>query len=287
MLDAAFDLESPPVDTQGSTAASCDWPQLAAECRARASLYRILAGVFVEEATPTFVQSLRAPSALRALQSVGVSFDRDFLAVPLPELVETLACEYATVFSSSGCFPPVESVRLTGRYKQEPEFQVSRLYQRLGFEVRRGRFELFADQLGLELMLVAELLTRAAASADQADATQYRQLDKEIKRFWAQHLGLWVRGYGALVTHASSHSFYREMGRFLSGFAQEEIEAMGLLKLEDLDRGQLEVPKSEIQLEFNPDEPVCNGCGDTETVLPPPREGTRVIPIAAVGDLAF
>ena len=88
----------------------------------------------------------------------------------------------------------------------------------------------------------------------------YRRIEKDIKRFWTQHLGLWVRGYSRLIGRASNHSFYREMARFLGGFAEEEIAAMSLKRLEDLDMGRVVVPKSEIQVEFNPDEPVCGGC---------------------------
>lgn len=233
--------------------------EIAVECRARAAVYRLLAGVFIEEAAPGFLAALRAPAALRQLAEAGVRFDADFIEPPIEALTEALAVEYATLFAASGGFPPVESVRLYGRYKQEPNFETMQAYRRHGFALRPGRHEVFADQLGVELLFVAELLERGAALLETGDGIAYRRLEKEIKRFWTQHLGRWVRGYAQLVERASAHSFYREMGRFLLGFAEEEILAMGL-RIDDADHGRLQVPKAEIKVEFDPNEPVCNGC---------------------------
>jgi len=285
MLAATFDLDDTP--SSGADAQSTmDSEQLRQECLARASLYRVLAGVFVEEPSPAFVTSLRAPAFLASLSQLGIVFDTDFLTSELPALTEALACEFATLFASSGGFPPIESVRLTGRFKQDPHFQIAQIYQRMGFEQVRGRFEVFPDQLGMELMFVAEMLGRCAAALETEDLPAYRRLDKEIKRFWSLHLGRWVRGYSGLIERAANHSFYRCMARFLGGFAAEEIAAMGLAKLDDLDQGQLVVPKSEITLEFNPDEPVCGECPSGLMEHNQAAGKARVIPITALQDLA-
>lgn len=282
MLEATFDLDEPEVD---DSQAELDPQQLQDECLARARLYRVLAGVFVEESSCDFLAALRAPEFLESMASLGIHFEDDFLKPSLPELEQSLACEFATLFASSGGFPPVESVRLTGRFKQEPHFQVAQIYQRHGFAQVKGRFDVFPDQLGVELMFVAELLERAAASLGDGDLAAYKKLDKDIKRFWSLHLGRWARGYGNLIARASDHSFYRGMAAFLTSFADEEITAMGLTRLDDLDQGKLEVPKSEIRLEFNPDEPVCGECsaGQNDRVVQP--DGARVIPITPLSDL--
>jgi TorA maturation chaperone TorD len=284
-LIAAFALEDPPTTAPAVVESALSGEQLRQECLARADLYRILAGVFVEEPSPAFLAALREPAMLQSLQDAGLDFGADFLASDLPALTEALACEYATLFASSGGFPPIESVRLTGRFKQDPHFQIAALYQRLGFEQVKGRFEVFPDQLGIELMFVAELLTRAASALAQDDEAAYKKLDKEIKRFWTLHLGRWVRGYSGLIERASTHSFYRQMARFLGGFAVEEIAAMGLNHLDDLDQGQLQVPKSEIKLEFNPDEPVCGECPPGLAERGAAAAGARVIPIKPLQDL--
>jgi putative dimethyl sulfoxide reductase chaperone len=132
-------------------------------------------------------------------------------------------------------------------------------YRRLGFMLTPGRFEVFADQLGVELMFVAELLDRGADALEAGDAAEAKRLEKEIKRFWVQHLGRWVRGYAQLIERTAEHSYFREMARFLRGFAVEEVDAMEL-RVEDADQARLVVPKAEVKVEFNPDEPVCNGC---------------------------
>lgn len=287
MLAANFDFEDTAIAETEGNETPLDSQQLRAECLARANLYRILAGVFVEEPSTNFLAALRQPGLLQALGDAGIAFDSDFLTSDLATLSEALACEYATLFASSGGFPPIESVRLTGRFKQDPHFQVMQIYQRMGFQQVKGRFEVFPDQLGIELMFVAELLERCAMALAQQDMLTYKRIEKEIKRFWTLHLGRWVRGYSGLIERASSHSFYRQMACFLGGFANEEIAAMGLTHLDDLDQGQLEVPKSEIKLEFNPDEPVCGECpsGPRERGAGP--TAARVIPISPLQDLGL
>lgn len=259
MLKDVLKIEDEEVGV-GETAAILAAPaETATECRARAGIYRLLSGVFIEEAASPFLAALRAPELQAQLAEAGLHFDADFTAAPLDALTETLAVEYTTLFAASGGFPPVESVRLYGRYKQEPNFETMQTYRRLGFALQPGRHEVFADQLGVELLFVAELLERQAALLDTDDMAGQRRIEKEIKRFWTQHLGRWVRGYARLVERAAAHSFYREMARFLGGFAVEEIAAMGL-RIEDADQARLEVPKAEVRVEFDPNEPVCNGC---------------------------
>ena len=244
----------------GETAAVLASPaETAAECRARSGIYHLLSGVFVEEPGTEFLAALRTAEVREQFAAAGLRFDSDFLDTPLANLAEALAIEYTTLFAASGGFPPVESVRLFGRFKQEPNFETMQTYRRLGFALRPGRFEVFADQLGIELMFVAELLERAALALEQGDTHAHRRLEKEIKRFLVQHLGRWVRGYCRLIERTAEHSFYREMARFLGGFAAEEIEAMAL-SIEDADHARPVVPKAEVRVEFDPNEPVCNGC---------------------------
>lgn len=263
MLKAILELDEREVGAGETVAAPAPPAATAAECRARAGIYRLLSGVFVEEPGPEFLAALRTAQACEQFAAAGLRFDADFLAVPLAELAEALAVEYATLFAASGGFPPVESVRLYGRFKQEPNFETMQTYKRFGFALRPGRFEVFADQLGVELMFVAELLERAATALDHDDTREHRRLEKEIKRFWTRHLGRWVRGYCRLVERTAEHSFYREMARFLGGFAAEEIEALGL-RIEDADQARPVVPKAEVRVEFDPNEPICNGCvGET------------------------
>lgn len=230
---------------------------------ARAGVCRLLAGIFVEEASREFVDALRSAESLSSLAEAGLHFDADFTETETPLLLHELSVEFTTLFTASGGFPPVESVRLTGRYQQEPHFAVKETYRRAGFELRRGRFFVFEDQLGVELSFVAELLERCAAALGTGDPAEYRRQERELKRFWTVHLGKWVRGYARLIERAAEHSFYREMARLLGEFAEAEIAALRL-RIDDQDRGKPVVPKSEIKLEFNPDEPVCNACSGTK-----------------------
>lgn len=233
--------------------------ELVAESQARANVYRLLAGVFLEEPTTEYLNAIRSPQTMAMLSAMGVVFDEDFTASALPELQEALACEYAVLFLVAGGCPPVESVRLTGRYQQQPYFETRDFYRQSGFKVAAGQHAIFEDQLGVQLSFLAELLDRSAAALEAGNEVEHVRLTKEIKRFWVQHPGKWARGYATLLQRASAHSFYREMGKLLGSFAEWEINLLSL-KVDDLDGGKLKVPKAEIEYEFDPDEPVCNSC---------------------------
>lgn len=230
------------------------------ELRARASFYHLLAGAFIEEPGAEYLAALRAPDALDDLACLGVHFDADFTDTDLSELQDALACEYTTLFTSPGGCPPVESARLTGRLQQEPFHAVKAIYQRCGFEVRPGRFPVFEDQLGVELSFAAALLEQQAGAVEASDTAAARAAEKELMRFWALHLGLWVRGYASLLERVTVHSFYREIARLLAAFASEELALLGV-RVEDADGGREVVPKADIPLLFNPDDPVCGACG--------------------------
>jgi len=230
-----------------------------AECKARAIIYRLLAGVFLEEPSVGYLNALRSPEVMGSLRAMGVVFSSDFTDTPLEQLQETLACEYAVLFVVAGGCPPVESTRLTGRYQQQPFFEVRDFYKKHGFVISNGRFSVFEDQMGVELTFLAEMLEGAAEMRQAGDVESYTYMEKEIKRFWALHPGKWVRGYATLLERASEHSFYRQMAKLLGNFAEWELNLLSV-NVDDLDGGKLKVPKAEIEYEFDPDEPVCDAC---------------------------
>lgn len=229
------------------------------ELRARASFYQLLAGAFAEEPRREYLDNLRAPETLATLNEMGVQFDADFTDISLTELEDALSCEYSCLFVVSGGLPPLESVRLTGRLKQAPYNEAVATYKRCGFDLLPLKFPIFEDHLGAELLFVAALLESQATALESGKTDVAKRLDREAKRFWAMHLGRWVRGFSDLLERAAMHSFYREMARMLSAFAEEEM-AILKVRVDDVDGGREIVPKSEIPIELNPDESVCNAC---------------------------
>ena len=239
----------------------------AEECRARAQLFRLVAGAFTEEPASEYLRALRQPEALAALAEAGVHFEDDFLQPSLEVLVDELACEFATLLAAPGGCPPVESARLTGRFQQQPYYEVKESYRAAGFAVGGARFQVFDDALGAELLFVAVLLERIADAQDAQDAARRVQAEKALKRFWTQHLGRWARGYASLVARATQHSFYRGMAAMLRDLSEDELQRLGL-RVADLDGGREKVPKSEVDVLVNPDEPVCGAC-EHGAALPP------------------
>jgi TorA maturation chaperone TorD len=233
--------------------------ELVAECRARANIYRILSGAFLEEPTAEYLQAIRSPEVMASLRGLGVAFGPDFTDAPIEQLQEELAQEYAVLFVVTGGCPAVESIRLYGRFQQQPFFEVREIYQQAGFKVSGGRFMVFDDQLGAELMFVAEMLDRAADALASGNESEYAVTVKTIKRFWALHPGKWVRGYASLLERATEYSFYREIAKLLGSFTEWELELLGV-RVDDVDGGKLKVPLAEIEYENDPNEPVCNAC---------------------------
>jgi TorA maturation chaperone TorD len=215
-----------------------------AELRARAGWYRLLAGVFAEEPKAEFLRELRSDNCRSAMADLGVTFDEDFIKSEEADLLETLACEYTMLFVAPGGFPPVESVRLQGGFRQSANSEVKRLYAAEGFIVRTDGFVTFDDHLAVEMGFVAVMLERQADALGRNDAVEAQRLDKGVKRFWVQHLGKWVRGFSTLLEEAAEHSFYREMGILLNAFASAELELLEL-EVADGDGGRSRAPKPE------------------------------------------
>jgi TorA maturation chaperone TorD len=233
--------------------------ELIAECKARANIYRLLSGAFLEEPTVEYLTAIRSPEVMASLKEMGVAFDKDFTDTPIEKLQDELAIEYSVLFVTTGGCPAIESIRLYGRFQQQSFFEVREIYQKAGFRVSGARFMIFDDQLGVELAFLAELLERSAAALAAGNQQDYEQITKEIKRFWALHPGKWVRGYSTLLARATDYSFFREMAKLLGGFAQWELDLLGV-KVDDLDGGKLKVPMAEVPYEYDPNEPVCNAC---------------------------
>jgi len=59
---------------------------------------------------------------------------------------------------------------------------------------------------------------RASPQATRQDHKRIKELERDLKRFWTQHLARWVRGYARLIEQVAEHSFYRGMAGFLHGF---------------------------------------------------------------------
>lgn len=210
--------------------------------QSRAHWYRLLAGAFAEEPQGEFLRLLRSQACLDELAEAGVAFGEDFLAGEEQKLLDELAAEYTMLFVAPGGFPPIESVRLEGGYRQSASSEVRSAYAAEGFGVQSGRFATFEDHLAVELQFAGVLLERQAEALSRGDEAEARRLEKTLKRFWVKHPGRWVRGYAQLVEEAAEHSFYREMARLLEAFVTAELDLMGL-DVADEDGGKLRAPK--------------------------------------------
>ena len=135
-----------------------------------------------------------------------------------------------------------------------------RTYRRPGFALCKGRFEVFPDQLGVELLFVAELLERCGdGPGDDTDA--------ELPAARQGDQALLDPAPGALGTRLQSADRARRRAFLLSGkwpdfsaASPKRKSPRWALRPRGSRQGRAVVPKSEIQVEFNPDEPVCGAC---------------------------
>jgi len=223
---------------------SLEQPNSIEALKSRVHWYRLLAGVFAEEPQGDFLRELRGEDCLAALGDLGVNFGEDFIGCNEDTLSEELAAEYTMLFVAPGGFPPIESVRLQGGYRQSAVNETRDAYAAEGYNVQSGRFISFDDHLAVEMQFIAALLERQAEALSAGNEQEARRMEKTVKRFWMKHLGRWVRGYASLVEEAAEHSFYREMACLLGAFAEAELDAMGL-NVADEDGGKMRAAKPE------------------------------------------
>ncbi|MCZ7654021.1 MAG: hypothetical protein M5R42_06550 [Rhodocyclaceae bacterium] len=70
-----------------------------------------------------------------------------------------------------------------GATSRKPLFAVKETYKRAGFELGKGRFFVFEDQLGVELTVSHNCSSAAPQPLSAGDQAEYRRQERELKRF--------------------------------------------------------------------------------------------------------
>ncbi|WP_246294914.1 TorD/DmsD family molecular chaperone [Piscinibacter koreensis] len=193
----------------------------AADERARADLYGLLAALFHEPPAPALLASLQAATTDAAL-------DGAFLASGWRTLVEAarrvdgdaIADEYAALFLGLGK-PEVflyGSFHIAGTLNQKPLVDLRDDLRRLGLE-RPEHVEVTEDHVASLCEVMRVLIGDGTGAADLAAQ----------QRFFDAHLRGWVdRLFEAIVEHPRA-DFYRAVAAFAKDFFAVEAQAFDLL----------------------------------------------------------
>ena len=203
---------------------SNDPPTTAEVAKARSSVYRLIATLYLQEMTEDAIKALRSEAVASSLKELGVDLDASLptgTATDMKELLDVLAEEYAALFILPGGLSPHESVRLKGLLCQSPEQDARAFYKKCGVEYQADS-TVFADHLAVEIEFMAYLTEKEATALDEGDdneATRWLEFERD---FFRDHIEGWVFAFlDDLATYAR-HPFYKEMSVLTKNFLESE-----------------------------------------------------------------
>jgi TorA maturation chaperone TorD len=196
----------------------------AAECRAKAGLYGLLARILEEEIDQPLLDTLRGPLR-EPLAEAGVDPGPDFFGGDPGRLIEALAEEYAALFVVPGAVKPFASVFETGALFGKPCDKVAAAYREAGYEFRRRHSGEFPDHIGTMLGFVGRMLTDEAAALERGDEAATESCRKRREDFVVEHLGRWGPGWCHRARTAARHPFYAQVLGLAEKVLWEDISA--------------------------------------------------------------
>lgn len=192
---------------------------------ARANVCRLLARVFSAKPTPELLAAMKESGMLESLDSLGVTFDGDFLAGDEREQAEALAVEYTRLFVGPGPhIAPYESVFVRGFGEDGPQLwgsateAVSVFYREAGLEIRAGNE--IPDHIGIELEAAAELAATQAELLERGETAEAERVREQEMRFAREHLAVWLPDFSRAVAGQARESFYRGMAALIAGLVE-------------------------------------------------------------------
>ena len=196
------------------------------DAKGRSLLYRLLASLYLKEASDETLQILSSKEIVEALEGLGV--DAGKLSGPADHdgqkrFLDVLAEEYTALFILPGGVSPYESVRLKGLLCQDPEWKAREFYKRFGVIMREGS-SIFSDHIGMEFEFMSYLADKesaAWAAKDEQGAGAWREAQQE---FFREHINKWVHMFMDELDKCAWHHFYKEVSVFTRKLIEIECE---------------------------------------------------------------
>lgn len=194
---------------------------------ARADLYRFLSACYYEPEQAFMEEKLfdsmliaaqrLSPALAAQANTLGQAFVADDL--------QTLLVDYTRLFLGplqvraqpyGSCW-----LKAPEATQDNPPPAVLDLYSEGGFDMDAGFAEL-PDHVAVEL----EFLYQLAFNKNQADATgqldEAHRIEDLQRRFFQQHLGLWIEPFAAAIQSEAETAFYRELAELTQAFVRAE-----------------------------------------------------------------
>jgi TorA maturation chaperone TorD len=211
--------------------------EMAETASARANVYGLLADIFREEPSETLLSRLRAPEFSGALQALDLSLDEVFGNTPQEQLAENLAIEYTRLFLGPGShIPPNESMHVASRFGEPNSLwgaatvAVKKFMEGAGLKVADS-FPGMPDHITAEFEFMQQLLLKEAEAWSNYDEELGANILKIEKRFYDEHLSLWVSCFCDKVIEASNDSFYGQFSEVTKAFVDfEEATMQGFIE---------------------------------------------------------
>ncbi len=199
---------------------------------ARANVYGLLADIFREEPSPTFLSKIREPEFSSALRALNLPLDEVFESTSLAQLVEDLALEYTRLFIGPGPhLSPHESMHVEARYGEQNSFwgaqtvEVKKFMEAAGLEIDDS-FGGMPDHLSAEFEFMQRLLLKEAEAWVNGEAELGANILKIENRFYEEHLSQWVSIFCNKLNDATGHPYYKQFSDITKGFIDFEKEIL-------------------------------------------------------------
>ena len=195
--------------------------------RRRADTYRLLAEVFNAEPTAQMLDSLRRPEAVKAFETLGVTFaaelDRMEADLGKDRVVDQFACEYTRLFIGPGKHVgPHESLHRDDQPAQHwgpSTAEVKRFIEHHGLGYADG-FQGMPDHISAEFQFISML---ADAEADAIERGEDEKADhaRKIRRiFHREHIVRWVPVFCDKVIELAHLDFYADFARMAKAIVE-------------------------------------------------------------------
>ena len=208
--------------------------QLAAECRTRSQLYRLLSRMFRVEADQALIDAM---SAMHFPVESGNGFLNDgyyrvakFLSNTWKNTLTELAVDYARTFvghgnDAWGAAFPFESVYVSEKrlLMQAARDEVLAIYRSEGVDKGEDWREA-EDHIALEFEFMAVLNDRTVAALEQGDENEAVRLFEVQRNFHAEHLISWTPMFTTDMRRFAQTNFYLGLAALTDGFLETEAE---------------------------------------------------------------
>lgn len=209
--------------------------------RARASFYRMLGGLYLNELSEEDIERLSqgsfASSDLgNAEANEGLSDMAAYLRRAPRNVRQELAVDFAGSILAAGVYEerratPYESVftSATGLLMQEARDDVCRYYCESGVEVDES-LRMPEDHFSFECEFMALLADRSADKLAEGDTTGCLDDVNLQASFYADHLANWVDSLCACLEGCARTRFYRGVAKLTRGFVAEDGQLIEEMK---------------------------------------------------------